>query len=265
MTETACDLCGSEETTPRLRSEEWQLVRCNRCSLVYLNPRPDPEVIERDYDWFRHQPIQAGARSSAPRSALRNLRNKMKVLRKVREQKVLDRIKQFVKGGRLLDVGCGTGSVAVASNDAGFEGYGLDISDIAIDIAKSHGLENMRKGTIHDTDYPDAHFDALLMMSVLEHEHFPTRALEAAHRLLKSGGHLFIKVPNYACWNRVVTGKHWCGYYFPQHLFQYTPKTLAALVEKAKFTVVSNGFWDHMPLSDVFWLAARKPQRVARA
>jgi len=257
----ACDLCGADDTEPRLQQEQWTIVRCRKCGLVYLNPRPEPEVIERHFDWFRHAPIQSGARRSKEnrvRSFLRKVRGKGLFRRTPREEVVLGRISEYSPSGRFLDVGCGDGFMVAAMNEAGYEGHGLDISDDAIEIAHQNGLDTVRKGTIHGSPYPDAHFDVILMMSVLEHEHYPTRALERARELLKPGGHIFIKVPHYGSWNRRALGKSWCGYYFPQHLFYFTPKTIGKLFDKTGLETVRNGFWDHVPLSDVLWATAKR-------
>ena len=194
-------------------------------------------MIERHFDWFRHAPLQSGARRKVEnpvRSWLRKMRGKGILRRKKREEVVLGRIREYAPSGKFLDVGCGDGFMVKYMNGAGYEGHGLDISDDAIEIAHGNGLDTVKKGTIHDAPYEDGTFDAILMMSVLEHEHYPTRALEKARDLLKPGGHLFIKVPHYGSWNRMLLGKGWCGYYFPQHLFYFTPKTLGALFRQGR-------------------------------
>lgn len=261
MEHVTCDLCGADETTVRLRRDEWKLVRCDRCSLVYLNPRPEPRVIERHFDWYRHAPLQSSARREEEwrfRHLLRRLRGKGIFRRIPREQVVLRRIRERVTAGRFLDVGCGDGFMVSAMNAAGYEGHGLDISDVAVERAHGDGRHTVRKGTIHTAPYPPEHFDAVLLMSYLEHEHHPTRALRRVRELLRPGGHVFIKVPHYGSWNRVFSGQNWCGYYFPQHLYYFSPKTIARLLEKCGFEVVRNGFWDHVPFSDVLWATARR-------
>ncbi len=96
-------------------------------------------------------------------------------------------------------------------------------------------------------------------MSCLEHEHYLTRALTRIRELLRPGGCVFIKVPHCGCWNRMVMGKSWCGYYFPQHLYYFTPATIGRLFEKVGLETARNGFWDHVPVSDVLWATGRKP------
>jgi 2-polyprenyl-3-methyl-5-hydroxy-6-metoxy-1,4-benzoquinol methylase len=183
------------------------------------------------------------------------------LLRRIpREEVVAKRIREFVPpGGRLLDVGCGDGFMVGAMNEAGYESHGLDISDVAIEAAHKLGRPSVRKGTIHRAPYPPEHFDVMLMMSYLEHEHHPTRTMERVRELLKPGGHVFVKVPHYGSWNRLFLAKHWSGYFFPQHLFYFTPKTIARLFEKCGLEVVRNKWIDHVPVSDVLWATAKRP------
>jgi len=262
MRDVACDLCGAADAEPRMRKDRWTIVRCRRCRLVYLNPRPGPEVIARDYDWFRHglpQSRKRRRRESPLRRLARIARRKGLRRGRSRERVVLRRIRKLVSGGRLLDVGCGEGEMVEAARDAGFDACGLDISDAAVAAAHREGRTAVRKDTVHDAPFPERHFDAILMMSYLEHEPYPTAAVRKARALLREGGHLFVKVPHYGSWNRMVLGAGWSGYFFPQHLFYFTPKTIRRLFEACGLEVVRNGFWDHVPVSDVLWATARRP------
>jgi len=82
--------------------------------------------------------------------------------------------------GKILDIGCGW---RVYSEDA----VRLDVDpgcnpDVVADIQKG-------------TDFPDNHFDTVLMFDVLEHLEFPQKALDEVKRVLKPGGTLYITVP----------------------------------------------------------------------
>jgi len=262
MEQVACDLCGADDAAPVLARDPWRVVRCRACGLVYLNPRPAPKEIAGDYDWFRHAPLQTASRrrkESGLRRLLRALRGKGLLRRQPREHVVLGRIREYVAGGRFLDVGCGDGSILVALSEAGYEVCGIDISEVAQAEARRRGCEAVQLATIHEAEFSPAGFDAVLMMSYLEHEPHPRAALSRVRELLKPGGHLFIKVPHYGSWNRKLLGLRWSGYFFPQHLYYFKPRTLARLVEACDLEVVRNNFWDHVPVSDVFWLTARRP------
>lgn len=141
----------------------------------------------------------------------------------------------------------------------GYDAHGIDVSSPAVEAAVRAGIQNIRHGTIHDADFADASFDAVLLMSVLEHEHRPVDALREVARVLRPGGYAFIKVPNYGCWNRRVLGSGWSGYFFPQHLYYFTPHTLERAAHAAGLVTARNRWLDHVPVSDVMWFTARRP------
>jgi hypothetical protein len=81
--------------------------------------------------------------------------------------------------------------------------------------------------------------------------------LTKLRRKLKSGGALIVKVPNFACWNRLVRGARWCGLRFPDHVNYFTPRTLWDMLKRAGFRVARFSLRDRFPLSDNMWVLCR--------
>ena len=54
---------------------------------------------------------------------------------------------------------------------------------------------------------------------------------------LKPGGVIYVKVPNYATVNRMVRGREWCGFRFPDHLNYFEPASLKRLAEAEGYTM----------------------------
>ena len=98
---------------------------------------------------------------------------------------------------RLIELGCGTGSTAIAHAPHVAHIRATDLSpgmlDIARDKAKAAGIENVtfEVGAIETLDAPDASYDAVLCLSLLHLLRDRQAAMRAAHRMLKPGG-LFI-------------------------------------------------------------------------
>lgn len=95
-------------------------------------------------------------------------------------------------GMRLLDVGCGPGSITVGLADAVAPGeaVGVDANPAAIAAARERADGRVRFDVADALSLPfeDASFDAVFMHAVLQHVATPLEALREAHRVLRPGG-----------------------------------------------------------------------------
>jgi len=104
--------------------------------------------------------------------------------------------------GELLDVGSAAGGASEAFNDRGWEVTGIDISDEMVDYATKRAKDHGRSGLSYQVadaeklPFPDASFDALVAMGVIEYCPDEQRALDEMVRVLKPGGRFIITVPN---------------------------------------------------------------------
>lgn len=119
------------------------------------------------------------------------------------------------RGKRLLDIGCADGALIelFARQDNRVEG--IDIDRVAIDVARSRGLD-ARVETLDErvARAPAAELDFVTMFDVLEHVTAPLHFLHKASSLLRPGGHLVGTVPNR---ERILVDMHLSD--FPPHHF----------------------------------------------
>jgi ubiquinone/menaquinone biosynthesis C-methylase UbiE len=108
-------------------------------------------------------------------------------------------------GMRLLDVGCGPGSITVGLAEAVAPGEVVAI-DLAADVleqarrlAAEKGLGNVRfeRVDLHDLRYPDGAFDAAYAHQVLQHLSRPVDALLQMKRVLRGGGIVGVRDSDY--------------------------------------------------------------------
>jgi len=221
-----CPFCGqfSEDSRMfKIPDRLWfpdcyfNLVRCDRCAFVYLNPRPDNNEIGRHYPSFDH--------SSA-------------IYPKVMPSAFLWRIRQIEsrrKGGRLLDVGCGNGFFLAFALELDWDGYGLDNSPDAIQAARQKLGDRVTAKTLLEACYPSDSFDVVSLFEVLEHLPNPMDHLREIHRILKPGGWVCVSVPNFASLERLIFRKWWVGLDAPRHLQQFSPQSLRSFLENSGF------------------------------
>lgn len=97
---------------------------------------------------------------------------------------------------RLLDLGCGTGTILLELAPAAAEAVGVDVSPAMIRIAEGKAAAAGSKATFRaepagtlDT-FADASFDCLCVYNLLHLVPDPAALLRAAHRVLAPGGAL---------------------------------------------------------------------------
>ncbi len=137
---------------------------------------------------------------------------------------------------RFLDIGCGRGSMLVRMAKRGYQGVGLDLQDICIEISRRRILGSgikVRKG-----DFADLHesFDLIIMRSVLEHIEDDSGALRKIWTLLNPKGYFLFSVPG----DVRLFGDRDIAY---GHYRRYEKAELIDKLREAGFEV--NALWSH--------------------
>jgi SAM-dependent methyltransferase len=98
------------------------------------------------------------------------------------------------RADRVLDVGCGPGSITLGLAAAAGHVTGVDLEDAdfadARSYAEEHGVENIefREGSIYRLDFPDASVDVCTLLGMMETLDDPRAGLAEVRRVLKPGG-----------------------------------------------------------------------------
>lgn len=202
----------------------YKISRCRRCSLVFLNPRPDLPSLTALYPKDSYYAYQdCFDKPPALKLFLSNLLLKIETKDPV-----------FKDPGTLLDVGCGSGVFLEKMRDVGWKTSGVEISFEAAEIGRKNGLDIFR-GTLHEASYADDSFDYIRLNHSLEHILDPNETLREIHRILKPSGKLLIGVPNIGGLSFRIFGPWWYYLCPPVHVFHYTPETLSRLLEMNGF------------------------------
>ncbi|MDO8671678.1 MAG: class I SAM-dependent methyltransferase [Dehalococcoidia bacterium] len=102
-------------------------------------------------------------------------------------------------GGLVLDVACGTGENALALSPIASRYVGVDISPVALAMARSYasGRRDFHIGDMTQLPYRSGSFDAVVSKNALEHCHDPRTMLDEMCRVCKPGGKIIILAPNW--------------------------------------------------------------------
>jgi SAM-dependent methyltransferase len=135
---------------------------------------------------------------------------------------------------RILDVGCGAGTLLYTMRGAGFENLlGVD-PYLARDVEYPNGLRVLKK-TVHEAA---GEWDLVMFHHSLEHVGDPLETMRSASRLLAPGGACLVRTPTVSSYAWEHYGVHWVQIDAPRHFFLHSRESLALLAEKAELRVV---------------------------
>lgn len=142
-----------------------------------------------------------------------------------------------VDGGRLLDVGCGSGELLRFMQDLGWSAEGVDFDAEAAKNAAAKSV-CVHVGSLESQKLTEGTFDAITMSHFIEHVHQPRRLIEECRRILKPGGYLVVVTPNSESLGHRLYRENWMHLDPPRHLHLFNKRTLRKLAEGEGFTVV---------------------------
>ena len=246
----------------------WSLRRCADTGFVYWANPPAQDLFRDTFAWEVTHKTESRRRQQAE-PAVHAMSEAVKTFRR----RVLKRDKVATLGRRiactfgtgpirLVDVGCAEGTLierVVAGVPADVadrvEPIGIEISTHLASVA---GRTLSRRGgrCIHATGIEGlamlepASVHMIVLSCILEHEIEPLKLLRHCRERLTADGRVIVKVPNFNCLGRLIRGRKWCGFRWPDHVNYFTATTLASMARSAGFDGVRMGLFDRSPLSD---------------
>lgn len=139
--------------------------------------------------------------------------------------------------GRMLEFGCATGAFLLRMAEKGWEVEGLEPSERAANVARSHGL-NVRTDSLETSPDPTAPYDLAVGWMTLEHLHKPVLGLSNLRRWVRPGGWLVFSVPNAGSLEFRLFRDAWYALQLPNHLYHFTPKTISLFLDRSGWQTV---------------------------
>lgn len=235
--------------------EYFDVCVCSECGHKFTNPRPTMETIKYFY------PDSAGYYQ--PAKYIEPSGFKYKVYKKIlnifygydletnvnsilailiyflkKRQIEVSHIPIFKAKGKLLEIGCSYGYYLKDKENLGWEVYGIELNEKAVQYAKDElNIKNIKCDFFENIEYEDNFFDAVNMNMVLEHVYDPCFVIKKINNIMKKGGELMISVPDIAGFEAKIYKQYFYSLHVPEHLHHFSPKTITKLLEKNGFKV----------------------------
>jgi SAM-dependent methyltransferase len=145
-------------------------------------------------------------------------------------------LEKFQHGGRLLEIGCGTGNfLEELVRSGGWEVSGIEPSSHAAAIARQKMRVPIYEGQFSEVELEASSYDVIALWYVLEHLEHPIRDLERIAALLKPGGWIVCSVPNYESLEARIFRQYWSGWDLPRHLHVFPRPLLHTILVELGF------------------------------
>lgn len=199
-------------------SIKYPIVRCTRCDLVFMNPRPDYQALKKFYEKNYYYDESLYDRANI-----------------VNACKISQDIKRYLKPGSVIDIGCSKGFLLQLLKQQGFIPYGLEPSKDAIQFALKKFKIKIHQGYFDEFSFRPNSYNNLTAIDIIEHVPNPYKTLKKMYKILKTGGVLVVDTPNIASLFYTISRSRWMGFVLPFHLYYFNPKTLSYYINKAGF------------------------------
>ena len=227
-----CNFCGVDDATivygPGM-AQKSQIVRCNRCGLMYASPRAkDPDHVEiTTYDPTWDATIHQPQRFAKERIQVRDY---------ARTRALLNRL--YPDRGKLLEIGSGYGFLLAEFKKDGWDVRGVEPNGFCCRYTReTHGIEAF-SCILEDAGIADQSVDVVLLNHVIEHMDDPLSTLREINRVLKLNGHFVVETPRYDTLMFKLFGRRERSLNCDGHIYFFTTQTLQNFYQAAGFQLV---------------------------
>ncbi len=214
-------------------TKPFELTKCTSCQIVRTEPITNDTELEEYYDLSYYADGKKKFVNFA--EAFTRFSN---YLRAHSILTCLNRTREDQKNSihKILDVGCGRGTLLKILKNMGHQCYGVEKTTFP-----SHGPGSdihFYSGQLEDINFPENFFDIVAIWHVLEHASNPAQMIQEAVRIMRQDGLLAVAVPNFGSFQAKLFKENWFHLDLPRHRYHFTRDTLFRLLRKNGFLVV---------------------------
>lgn len=210
----------------------FNILKCKCCGLIRTSPRPTIETIGDYY------PSNYGAYLGTQISRISTEKTKYRILRRLFSRFFVlnaDCI-PVMQPGRMLEIGCASGSYLQKMSLDGWKVVGLEPSLGPAEEARSLGYE-VYHGSLESAPNFIERFDLIVGWMVLEHLHDPVLSLRKLWDYGSPDCRLVISVPNAGSFQFKFFQKHWYSLQVPTHIHHFSVSSLKEIMNAGGWNI----------------------------
>ncbi|MFX1537728.1 MAG: class I SAM-dependent methyltransferase [Promethearchaeota archaeon] len=257
MSNTICRICGNKNNNQTYQVKEMMFgfgdkftyFECSMCGCLQISEIPANILMYYPSNYYSFSEISSTFSVGSIKSHITQLLKQKRTNYAIMKRGIIGKLVynlfpdeiakslskvNLTEDSRILDVGCGSGSLLYHLKEIGFKNLlGLD-KFIKKDILYANGLR-IQKGSLQDIN---GQWNLIMFNHSLEHMQDQQGIMQAVSRLLNRDGVCIINTPtvsSYAWKNYKI---HWVQLDAPRHYFLHSVRSLRLLAEKASLELI---------------------------
>ncbi len=225
-----CPVCSAEKSRIWGVKTEQQMYECVACGLTFFDRSAFKAHEYQNYYDYAEQWDRT--------EVLAELRLRRRAL-----SWQLRKLRTYVSGRNLLDIGAGPGYLVHLAAEVGWKAQGVELSENALRI----GRQFLNVEYVQLDDVPNESLDVITCYHILEHMERPDDFIKKVYSKLKTGGVVAVHVPHREPLSFLVRNvlssksagveKH-CQLYVPEHISGFTKESLSRAFDVFNFKVL---------------------------
>jgi SAM-dependent methyltransferase len=223
-----CAVCGRVSSELVYEIDDFPVVRCRCCGLVFVGRSQSPESLVALYDrsyWEDSQEVGYDGYGAAEKRKRHHFST------------LLDQLELFASPGAMLEIGSAYGYFLDEARSRGWQVRGIEPSAHAAGYARERFGLDVSPGPAEALRIDRDSLDAVVLWDVIEHLPDPRRTLSWAHRALRSGGAIALSTGDVDSLSARLHGADWSLMTPPWHQFYFSRATMRRLLKDVGFSV----------------------------
>ncbi len=186
---THCNFCNKDSLQEKYDFKDYTILQCKNCKFLFrdkiLSHKEEEDLYDKDYylNLQREYFINCLTPNPKDKSRLNDFNKRMDLLEK---------LNNFKKGAKLLDIGAGTGAFCYLVKARGWQTLSVEISPYAVKIAREKFKAPVYRGEVTDKKFKYSGFDVVTLWESIANIEDTPLLLKTVNKIIKKSGKLAI-------------------------------------------------------------------------